>query len=629
MSTAIYFSARSAATRPRISHAQAAHIYADGPRHNGSTMNLVAGGYELEGDGTVGFIIGPHDPQATLVIDPSLSITYSTFLGGAGTETASSIGMDTAGNIYVGGTTTNPAAFSEPTTATLGPGFGANPPNGTSTVYFVAKINPNVSGTSSLVYLTFIGGSVTQTGGLIAVDSAGDVAITGATNSPDFPVTDGSTLTTGANDVTVSEIDPTGSTLTFSTLFGGSGAESQYAAGGIALDASGNIYIASDTSSTDLQVTAGVFQTTFQGQGSDGFLAEFTPGASPSLIYCSYLGTNTNGQVGIGGVAIDAANNVYIAGFTSNAQNGFPVKNAFQTQYGGDPSDAFLMMIFPGGQGASDLIYATLLGGNGLDQALAVAVDNSIPANAYVTGTTQSTNFPTNGTTTAFQPALHASATANAFLSVIAQNPSTGVATLAYSTYLGGSSNDSGRGLAVTAFNSVYVAGTANSWDFPWRDNLQPFNGLADAFVAKLDPSSAGAASLVYATPLGGTAPPGTERVSERNRALPRLRLAPCMSPGKRMRRIFPWPSPRADSRMGFSRFAPSCQNFPSATDAFVVAWNESTSSLPSVYFNSRNVIFPAAPVGTQNVPQPVAVHNGGAAPLVHFELADNRNECR
>ena len=179
------------------------------------------------------------------------------------------------------------------------------------------------------------------------------------------------------------------------------------------------------------------------------------------------------------------------------------MKNAFQTAYGGDPSDAFLMKVQPGGQGAADVIYATLLGGSGLDQALAVGVDDSNPANAYIAGTTQSSNFPTNGATAGYQLALHLGATANAFFPVIAQNPSTGAATLAYSTYLGGSASDSGLGLAATSFNSVYVTGTANSWDFPWHDNLQPFNRSADAFVAKFNPSVAGAASLIYATPLG------------------------------------------------------------------------------------------------------------------------------
>jgi hypothetical protein len=482
-------------------------VYEESPR-----QQRVDGGYVVEADGSIGFTIGPHDARLPLVIDPTLTVSYSTFLGGAGAESASSVGLDAAGNIYVSGTTTSPATFPEPFSTTIGPGI-ASTSGSTNTEYFIAKINPNASGLNSLVYLTFLGGSGSQSGGLITVDPSGNVAITGTTTSPDFPVTDGSVLTSGANDISVSEIDPTGSTLLFSTLFGGSGAESQYAAGGIAFDSQDLIYIASDTTSQDLPVTSGVFQPTFTGSISDGFLAVFQPGATPDLIYCSYLGANSSAQIGVGGVAVDASPAVYIAGFTANDVNAFPVKNAFQTSYGGDPSDAFLMKITPTGQGAADVVYATLLGGSGLDEALAVAVDTSIPPNAYVTGTTRSTNFPTNGTTAAYQPNLHVSATANAFLSVIALNPTTGVTSLAYSTYLGGSESDSGQSVVASAFNSVYIAGTAGSWNFPWYENLQPFNGSSggssDAFVAKIDPSAGGAASLLYATPLGGTASPG------------------------------------------------------------------------------------------------------------------------
>jgi hypothetical protein len=595
-------------------------IYEERVEGNSARRELLAGGYELEADGTIGFTVGVHDPAATVVIDPSLSVSYATFLGGAGSEMASSIGLDSSGNVYIAGTTTNPGSFSEPVAATVGPGIGNNSSGSTNTEYFVAKINPNSTGTSSLGYLTFLGGSVSQSGALIAVDASGNVAITGTTTSPDFPVTDGSALTSGTNDVTVSEIDPTGSMLLFSTLFGGSGAESQVAAGGIAFDALDNIYISSDTTSMDLPVTANVFQATFAGTGSDGFLAEFQPSSTPSLIYCSYLGTNTNVQVGIGGVAIDAASNVYITGYTSNDVNGFPVKNGFQTAYGGDPSDAFLMKILPQSQGSADVVYATLLGGSGLDQGLAVAVDNSVPANAYVTGTTQSTNFPVNGTLAGYQSSMHVNATANAFLSVIAQNASTGMATLAYSTYLGGSANDSGLGLAVTAFNSVYVGGTAHSWDFPWHDNLQPFNGSADAFIAKLDPSAAGAASLIYATPLGGTAPPGLS-VSAGMSGLAVDQYGDIYAAGQTNAADFPTAITTGGIANGFQPICASCQNVPAATDAFLVAILESSVPLPSVYFNSRNVIFPAAPFGTQYVPQPVAVKNNGEAPLTISNL--------
>ena len=89
----------------------------------------------------------------------------------------------------------------------------------------------------------------------------------------------------------------------------------------------------------------------------------------------------------------------------------------------------------------------------------------------------------------------------------------------------------------------------------------------------------------------------------------------------------FPTAVTTGGMRTDFSPICASCQNFPAAADAFLVALHESHCRCPSVYFNSRNVIFPAAPIGTQNAPQPVAVHNGGEAPLNNFEFAAYRTE--
>jgi hypothetical protein len=111
--------------------------------------------------------------------------------------------------------------------------------------------------------------------------------------------------------------------------------------------------------------------------------------------------------------------------------------------------------------------------------------------------------------TAPYQASLHSNAIANAFLTVIGQNGTTGNTYIEYSTYLGGSESDVGQGVAIGALNEVYVTGTSTFWDFPWRDNFQPFNGSADAFIAKLNLARPGVASLIYATPLGGTAPAG------------------------------------------------------------------------------------------------------------------------
>ena len=588
-----------------------------------SGSRKIAGDYVIEADGSIGFRIGPHDPNATLVVDPSLSVAYGTFLGGSGTDSAASIALDSTGKIYVSGTTTS-ATFPGSTAAKLGP--ADSPP-----LFFIAKIDPTMSGASSLIYLTFLGGSGTQAGGLIAVDGNGDVAITGTTTATDFPVTDAShptsgLVTGGGNDVIVSEITPAGDSLIFSTLFGGSGTQSQAGPGGIALDSTGDVYIASDvhttavdSASADLPVTTGAFQTTWDGEPADGFLAIFTPpaaaGGAAVLKYCTYLGTNSNGQPGVGGVAVDASGNAYIAGFSSNSVNGFPVKNAIQTAYGGGTSDAFLMKISPTGNGANDLVYATLLGGSGTDQALAVALDSASPPNAYLTGTTGSPNFPTNGMVGPYQSGLQANATMNAFLSVVAQNPISGQASLSYSTYIGGSELDAGQGVAVSAPNAVYVTGATSSFDFPWHDNLQAFNGAGDAFVAKWDTTSAGAASLIYVTPLGGTSPAGGSASAQGN-AVAAGQSGHVYVAGSSASADFPTAVTTESALNGFQPSCASCQFTPPLADAFVAEIAESATPMPSVYFNVGRVNFQPMTVGTTSDPQLVAAFNGGEAAL-------------
>ncbi len=590
--------------------------------------------YVVEADGTIGFRIAQHDPHATVVIDPTISLAYSSFLGGAGTDVANSVATDPSGNIYIAGMTTSPTTFPETTPAQLGPGLAANPTSGsTPHEFFIAKIDPTQAGANSLVYLTFLGGSTDQEGGLIAVDSAGDVAITGVTSSADFPVTDGSTRTSGSNDTVVSEIDPTGSNLLYSTFFGGSGAESQQNTGGIALDTTGDIFVASDTNSTDLPVTAGSYAgaSSYVGPSAsdEDFLAIFQPRATPELKYCTYLGVD--GQTGVSGIAVDASGSAYVAGFTDDKNADFPFTNAAQPFFGGGAFDAFLMKIAPAGNGPADLVYATLLGGSSSDKAFAVALDSANPPNAYLTGTTSSTNFPTNGAVAAYQNALPSnatSATSDAFVSVIAQNATTGQTSLAYSTYLGGSQTDAGYGIEAAQPYAVYLTGTANSWDFPWHDNFQPFNGYGNAFVAKLDTTTPGTLGLVYSTPLGGTSPPG-ERAGTQGSALavvaagtagcePSDGISDCIwIAGQTTSADF---ASAGSPGNGFQQICGSCQESPAPSDAFLaeVQTNINGQS-PSLYFAGPMIPlnFGNQLVGASNVPQQfAAIKNGGESPL-------------
>ncbi len=564
----------------------------------------VQGGYVVEPDGTVGFRIeGQQDSTqlGTLVIDPTLSVLYSTFLGGAGDDVAAGIAVDSSGKVYVSGTTTAATSFAESSTK-LGPAGG-------NSDYFIAKIDPSKSGSNSLMYLTFIGGSGDEAGGSLAVNSSGDAAIVGTTTSNDFPVTDGSTRTSGSNDATITEISATGSQLLFSTLFGGSGSEATQVPGAVAMDSSGSIFLAMDTSSADLTTTTGAFQTVYGGGISDGFLAIFQPAVTPSLKYCTYLGIDA--QATVASVAVDASGNAFLAGFTSNPGTSLNTTNGFQTTYAGDPFDGFVMKLTPAGNGATDLSYGTFLGGAGSDQALAIAVGTNLPATAYVTGSTQSSNFPINGSVASFQTTLKG--TANAFLSVIAQDATTGATSLSYSSYLGGSETDSGHGIWFAAVNQVYVTGITTSFDFPRQNNFQPYNGDSDAFVTKLDPTSPAAASLLYSTPLGGTAPLGVTAGSEGNAiaadTLGNIYIAGSTTTGDFPRTAIPG--------NGLQLLCASCQLSPPQNDAFVVEITSSASASPSVSFNAANLNFGPQPVGVPNNAQlPVAIINTGDSPL-------------
>ncbi|MGD1211965.1 MAG: choice-of-anchor D domain-containing protein [Candidatus Acidiferrales bacterium] len=266
------------------------------------------------------------------------------------------------------------------------------------------------------------------------------------------------------------------------------------------------------------------------------------------------------------------------------------------------------MKIAPLGQSNVDLVYATLLGGSGTDQALAVGLDSSTPPAAYVTGTTQSTDFPVNGATPGYHKTLPTGATSNAFLAVIAQG-ATGTMSLLYSTYLGGSSSDAGQGIAVAAPNAVYIAGAATSWDFPWHDNVQPFNGAADAFIAKFDPASAGAASLIYATPLGGTSPPGMTLGATAN-AVATDGAGHAYVAGATTSADFPTAVTSSGVSIdGFQPVCTSCMWSPAASDAFVTELAEGATPQPAISFSLPRVNFGFSP-------QLVGLTNTGEAPL-------------
>ena len=206
------------------------------------------------------------------------------------------------------------------------------------------------------------------------------------------------------------------------------------------------------------------------------------------LIYSTYLG-GSGGRDRGAGIAVDSSGSAYVTGST-NSDN-FPTMNALQPTYRGGGDNAFVSKLNPSG---SALVYSTALGGSGFDYATGIAVDSS--GNAYVTGVTDSTNFPLMN---ALQP-TYGGGNDDAFVSEI--NPSGSA--LVYSTYLGGSAQDAGFGIAVDSSGNAYVTGGTVSTNFPTMNPLQPANaGPTNAFVAKINTKNLSAAVKLVPPNLG------------------------------------------------------------------------------------------------------------------------------
>jgi hypothetical protein len=437
----------------------------------------VAGRYVLLGQDGVGFQVGGYDASRPLVIDPVLS--YATYLGGSYEDQGFGIAVDASGNAYVTGYT---VSSDFPTT----PGALQTTLGGVAGWYdaFVAKLN--ATGTA-LLYATYLGGSNENFGLGIALDSSGNAYVTGQTQASNFPTTPGALQTTfgGIEDAFVAKLNATGTALVYSTYLGGSSVAMGY---GIAVDASGNAYVTGETLSSNFPTTPGAFQPTYGGGPDDAFVTKLNA-TGAALVYSTYLG-GSNDDYGQG-IAVDASGNAYVTGSTSSPD--FPTTpGALQTTYSSQ-GDAFVAKLNATG---TALLYSTYLGGSSWDWGSGIAVDRS--GNAYVTGSTSSPNFPT--TPGALQTTY--GGVEDAF---VAKLNATGTA-LVYATYLGGSDEDSGRGIAVDSSGNVYVTGYTESSNFPTTPGaLQTTYGggfYGDALVAKLNATGT---ALLYATYLGGS----------------------------------------------------------------------------------------------------------------------------
>ena len=478
----------------------------------------IAGSYTIAANHRVTFRVASYDHSQPLVVDPVL--IYSTYLGGEADDMASAIAVDSLGDAVVAGTTqslhfpTTSGAFTQSPLATAGagvvfvtkmdptgghelyssyvggtngdhglgvaldssgkiyvtgatfstdfptttnalkPGPNAGNANGTS---FVFKIDPTISGSGSLVYSSYLGGtqsSITEIGNAIATDTTGAVYVTGLTASQpgtalaNFPIT-------------------------ASTAF---------------------------EATPDPANTAGT-----------GFLTKLdtTQSGAASLIYSTYLGGNGVNQATLGfgdaafGVAEDSAGNTYLAGTTTSTN--FPTTTTAFQQHAPvsiAAGSAFVSRLDTTKSGAASLLYSTYLGGDSLDFATAIAIG---PSNVvYVTGSTDSLLFPT--TAGAFQTTGNTNGAV--FISLV-DTTMTGSTSLKYSTFLGGSETASGFAIATDTAGDAYIAGGAQGNDFPVTKGafqLAPApNSQGEGFVTKLNPAGTGAADLVYSTYFGGS----------------------------------------------------------------------------------------------------------------------------
>jgi hypothetical protein len=530
----------------------------------------VSASYIRKGMSAIGFQLGDYDRSRPLIIDPVL--VYATYLGGNGFDQGYAIAVDSFGSAYVTGKT---GAADFPTTSgAFQTTFGGGD------ALFIAKLNPQ--GTS-LVYSTYINGA---SGNGIAVDSAGNAYVTGEALTLNFPTTPGAFQTAPYGfDTFVTKLNAKGSALVYSARFGGNfddfgraialdaagnayitgwtvcratpctyptvnAVQPNYGGGyqdafvtkinsvgsalvystylgggaiingdtdwgeGIAVDSAGSAYVTGYTYSPDFPVTPGAYDSS--RAGLDAFVTKFAPNGA-SLVYSTFLGGPGREQAQ--GIAVDASGNAFVTGLTESYDS-FPVTpGAFQTA---GSFDAFVTKLNPQGSG---LVYSTYLGGTGgVDRAWGIAIDSL--GNATITGDTKANaqntnNFPVvDAVQTNYGGGL-----SDAFVSKL--NPA-GTA-LVYSTYLGGSLYDEGRGIALNGSGEAFAIGSTSSDNFPTANPLQVSNGGGlnnhdDAFVVKigaagstttlssltLNPTSVtGGASLQGAVTLSSAAPSG------------------------------------------------------------------------------------------------------------------------
>ncbi len=428
---------------------------------------------------------GESDAFVTKLNATGSALIYSTYLGGSGDDLVEGIAVDQTGSVYVTGGTNTPGSGFPGTASSL-----IQSTNGGGYDAFVTKLNATGS---ALVYSTYLGGSGFDAGYGIAVDEVGNAYVTGGTPGSSFPGTAGSLIQStsgGRYEAFVTKLNATGSALVYSTYLGGSGDDQGLA---IAVDTAGQAYVAGVTTTpgSGFPGTAGsLIQETHSGM-RDAFITKINA-VGTALVYSTYLG-GSGDDFGYG-IAVDQAGQAYVTGYTETPGSGFPgtASSLIQSTNGGG-SDAFVTKLNATG---SALVYSTYLGGSGGEVGYGIAVDGA--SQAYVTGYTSTPGSGFPGTA----GSLIQSTSGGGHDAFVTKLNATGSA-LIYSTYLGGSGQDAGSGIAVDTVGSAYVTGdtSTSGSGFPGTAGslIQSSNGsltpspfwwqFVDAFVAKISDS--------------------------------------------------------------------------------------------------------------------------------------------
>jgi len=563
--------------------------------------------YVLAADNRVSFAARGYDRSKPLVIDPVL--LYSTYLGGSGIDVANGIAVGIDGTAFVAGGT---ASTDFPVVHPLQPNAGG--PTDFPQDAFVSKLSADGS---TLLYSTYLGGTKQDTANGIAVDTFGNAYVTGTTLSDDFPTTPGSfhancgcdgkcNATINLNglinsDGFATKINPAGSAIVYSSLISGWGDTLGF---GVSVDNNGSAYFVGQTYAVACPPSplppatpiypggpfpfpwgTNGFQTSLAGS-ADAFIVKVDPTAS-AIQYATYAGGS--GEDDGFGIAADNIGNAYITGLTCSAN--FPTKGSVQP-YGGN-CDAFVTAANTNAKGLASLTYSTYLGGAGRDQGNAIALGRPSTGVVYVTGVTNSTNFPV--TAGVLQPACALDTLGvcegDVFVAELNATP-----TLVYCTYLGGTGADAGTGIAVDASGNAYVTGSTNSTDFPTAG--KPFQpnyggGNSDAFVAELDPA---ATTLLYSSFLGGSNADDGRGIAVDNGVPPNAYVT-----GQTCSTDFPTFKPEQATPGG------NC-------DAFIS--KVALTAGPGIAISPSPVTFGGQAIGSASAPLPITVTSNGSAAL-------------